>query len=173
MRRRFAKAIKTLAVGGAILSVSGTQGPAVAETSGGQTFTRVVAGTLGEDQPRTSRVIANGVVNAVGTERFDPDIEGDDSSYQTFVFPSGDISARATAEQLDLRIDPRSCLGILTENGREDIIGGTGAYLGAQGTGRLTAKGPVTAERNPDGSCDESRLRYVLVIRYTGTLRIP
>jgi len=173
MRRVVKTAIRAVAIGAAICSVSAVPGPVSAEAIGEQTFVRVVAGTHGEEQPRTSRVVARGVVNAVGTQRFDADIEGDDSSYHSFVFPRGAISAKATMEQFDLSIDPRSCMGILTEVGREDIISGTGAYTGAKGSGTLSGRGPVTAERNPDGSCNENRLHYVLVIRYTGTLHIP
>lgn len=154
------------------LLVSVTAGPASAQPHE-QTFVRVVTGTLGEDQPRTSRVIAHGVINAVGTERFDPDVEGDESSYHSFIFADGTISARATVEYLDLSIDPRSCVGVLRETGREEIIGGTGAYLGATGLGTLTGKGVVTAERNPDGTCDDGRLSYVVVLRYAGTLELP
>lgn len=68
---------------------------ATAQPTDQQSLVRVLRGSLSEDQPAFSRVVATGVVNAVGTEQFDADVPGDDASRQTFYFREGTISTRA------------------------------------------------------------------------------
>ncbi len=172
-RTRAMKKATTAAVGCVAMLGILTPSTAFGQTTGQQTFTRVLRGNLSEDQPRVSRVVATGVLNAGGTEQFDPDVPGDPASRQSFVFRAGTISTRTFDEEVDVSIDPRTCVGTLTVTGQEEVVGGSGAFEGAGGSGTLTESGRLFAARNPDGTCNEDDLSYVIVVRYTGTLTLP
>jgi hypothetical protein len=159
-------------VTGAALAVAGTPGSAVAQESGRQQLAVVVRQELGAPQPIFSRVVASGVIDAVGTDRFLPSPDGDPNSYSRYVFRDGTLSITTTPDTFDLTQNPTSCIGRFTASGTWTISGGTGAYRGATGGGGLTAEGVVVAARTAQG-CSEDRGMLRGLIRETGQVSLP
>jgi hypothetical protein len=161
-----------LAAGVVAMVLVGLPGPAWAETTGPQRLTVVIRQELGQPQPTFSKVIASGVINAVGTDVFEDSPEGDPASYSQYVFPEGMLSVTTMPEAMEFTQNPRSCVGRLNASGTWTITGGSGAYEGARGHGTLTVKGTIRSEREAQGCSDvEGTLNGI--IRATGDITLP
>jgi hypothetical protein len=112
------------------------------------------------------------VITAVGTDVFLSSPEGDPASYSRYEFPDGTLSVRNTPEEEELTLNPRSCVGKLEASGTWQVLGGTGAYAGAQGSGTLTVSGTVFLAREA-GGCSETEGTLNGVIKITGEVTLP
>jgi hypothetical protein len=81
------------------LVLVGFPAPALAQTTGPERITIVVRQDFAQDQPTFSRVVARGVVTAVGTDVFLSSPEGDPASYSRYEFPDGLKPAIAPARK--------------------------------------------------------------------------
>jgi hypothetical protein len=100
-------------------------------------------------------VVATGVITAVGTDVFLLSPEGDPASYSRYEFPNGTVSVRNTPEQEQFRLNPHSCVGKFKASGTWEVLGGTGAYADATGSGTLTLADTAFFARAPEG-CSET-----------------
>lgn len=148
-------------------------GPARA-TTGTETFKIVFTG-----DPRSGmlgRVVASGVITAVGTDETiaeDPHPDGSETDTDVFTFPGGTITLVDTDPGDIFQFDPRSCTArIGTDAGTFTVIGGTGRYAGASGGGTFTARGLVIFDRTADG-CSEEPRSFFAIITGTGTVSLP
>lgn len=152
----------------AAMVVVGMAGPAAAAT-GRQDFRLVQVG--GESAP--TRVIATGVVNAVGSDVELTSVDNSDGSSSgtdRFDFANGSLFI-SHQENGDFSFDPRTCVGRFSFTGTYQITGGTNSYVGATGSGTDTGQGVFLANRNPDGSCsEETEATSVFFASLTGTL---
>ena len=167
---RLVKAVLGSAVMALVLV--GFPAPAVAQTTGPQSVTIVVRQDFALDQPTFSRVVATGVITAVGTDVFLPSPPGDSASFSRYEFPDGTLSVRNNPEQQEFRLNPNSCVGMLEASGTWEVLGGTGAYAGAQGSGTLTLSGTAHLARKADG-CSETDGTSRAVIKITGEVTLP
>lgn len=161
-----------LAAGGIALVLGGLPSPAWAQASDSQKLTVIVRQDFSQPQPTFSKVVAHGVIDAVGTDVFEPSPDGDPASYSQYVFPQGTLSITTTPAAMEFTQNPRSCVGRLTASGTWTITGGTGAYEGARGHGTLTVKGTTHAERGPQG-CSEEHGTLNGIIHATGEIELP
>jgi hypothetical protein len=160
------------AAAGVALAVAGIPGSALADDTSQQRLTVVVVQDISQPQPTFSRVVARGVIDAVGTDVFRPSPEGDANSYSTYVFRRGTLAITTSPDRFDVVPDPVSCISRFTASGHWTVTGGTGAYRGAAGSGRLTATGVLRAQRTPQG-CAQDRGISTGVVRATGRLALP
>ncbi len=147
--------------------------PAQAAT-GAQSF-RIIftgdprAGSLG-------RVIATGVVTAVGTDATiaqDPHPDGSETDTDRITLPGGTITILDTDPPGTARFNPATCTATLSASGAPyTIIAGTGAYAGAQGGGTFSARGLVVFGRTA-GGCSEEIRRFFADVRLTGSIAVP
>ena len=167
---RFVKAV----IGSAVMALVlvGFPVPAAAQTIGPQSVTIVIRQDFALDQPTFSRVVATGVITAVGTDVFLPSPPGDSASYSRYEFPDGTLSVRNTPVQEEFRLNPNSCVGMLEASGTWEVLGGTGTYAGAQGSGTLTLSGTALFAREADG-CSETEGTSHAVIKITGEVALP
>lgn len=101
----------------------------------------------------TSQVIATGPVTGVGTLTF-AHVEGQEAVGATVELPQGTLSVLST--QLTDNSNPNftSCVNRFSGTSALRVIGGTGAFAGATGTGTGTDQGFAVAARNADGTCN-------------------
>lgn len=136
-------------------------GPAMAATSGDQTFTIV-----GEDN--TGTVVASGPITGVGT-----DVETSDTT-DTFVFDAGSI----TISHIDnpggtQSFNPTTCIGRGTFTGNYTITSGTGAYANATGSGTYSGRFFFVGDRDETGQCAEEGGFSFFTVRVSGTTTLP
>jgi hypothetical protein len=155
-----------------VLVLVGFPTSAGAQTTGPQRVTIVIRQDFAQDQPTFSRVVATGVITALGTDVFLPSPEGDPASYSRYEFPDGTLLVRNTPEQEEFTLNPNSCVGKLEASGRWEVLGGTGAYADAEGSGTLTVSGTVFLDRVPEG-CSETEGTLNGVIKITGEVTLP
>ena len=150
--------------------------PAMAAT-GDQTFTVVIQGKLsdGNATPTRAVVVANGVINAVGSDQFLPSQPGDPPNVDRdlFTFPNGTLTIKVTNVTFSGGPpDPRSCVAQFAQTGTWDVIGGTGAYARASGGATFSLRGTGVAARLPGGGCADDAT-FVIVDRAAGDLVLP
>jgi hypothetical protein len=150
----------------------GFPAPAAAQTTGPERITIVVRQDFAQDQPTFSRVVATGVITAVGTDVFLPSPEGDPASYSRYEFPDGTLSVRNAPEQQQFRLNPHSCVGRIKASGTWEVLRGTGAYASATGSGTLTLAGTAFFARAPEG-CSETEGHSIAVIKITAEVALP
>ena len=167
--------LRRIGVGGAglWLSLLFLAGPAHAAT-GTQRFTIVFTGN-----PRAGvlgRVVATGPVTGVGTDATiaqDPHPDGSETDTDLLTFPGGTITIRDTDPADAFHFNERTCTAtISTTAGTYTIVGGTGAYAGATGSGTFSAKGIVLFDRVPGGCSEEPRL-FFAVVQLAGPISVP
>ncbi len=144
----------------------GLASPAAAQTAGNQRFIVFGAGS-GADVP--FRVFAIGPITGVGTfeETEDPDIV-------RFRFPQGTVTLDSPTGDETGEFDERTCTGSFTFTGPFTIIGGTGAFQGATGSGTVQGQGRFVGERTATGcSEDEDAGFFFLYATATGNVTLP
>jgi len=123
-----------LAVAGAALVLAGTAAPADAHpaaSSASETVSIVFAGAPGK--PGT--VIAYGAVTDIGT------ITPTDGDVDTYVFPDGTLAVRLSVSTTVGYPRPPSCVTTFRSTGTFLVVGGTGRFAGASGSGTASDAG--------------------------------
>jgi hypothetical protein len=165
-----------LLAGGIALIASAAAAPAAAATSGSETFkgTIVTSGVSGTRTVITSVVIAKGAFSGVGRIVEVPNLptDPDNVSRDDLVFASGSMHLVSTNLDVNVSVNPRSCVATATIQQTGEITGGTGQFAHATGSGTGTVSGPAVLARNPDGSCNFEHvpLHEVDMFTSTGTL---
>ncbi len=151
---------------GTAFLLMGLASPAAAQTQGSQRFI-VFGGGTGEDVNFT--VVAIGPITGFGTfeETEDPDVI-------RFVFPQGTVTLDSPTTDETEEFDERTCTGRFTFTGPFTIVGGTGAFQGASGSGSVQGQGWFIGERTATGcSEDEDAGFFFLYATATGTATLP
>jgi hypothetical protein len=99
-------------------------------------------------------------------------LRGDPASYSRYEFGDGTLSVRNTPAQVDVSLNPRSCVGHVEASGTWEVLGGTGAYAGAEGSGTLTLSGRLFLAREPQG-CSQTEGTSNAVIKIFGEVTLP
>ncbi len=147
-------------------------GPAAADAPANQRFTATFTSTGGSQPP--VRVIASGLINAVGTD-VTVTSDGDAGSTEMFVFPGqGTLFVTVTNNPGGSQtFDPRSCVSRFSGTQTLNITGGTGRFVGASGTLMGTERGTFVAQRTAQGcSQDEAPRAATFIASATGTLHL-
>lgn len=146
--------------------VTGLAGPATAQTTGNQRFIVIISASGDRE---SSRVIAIGPITAVGTFQ-----ENEDPDLVEFLFPQGTITLFAPAEDESEDFNERACVGSFTFSGPVTIVGATGAFRGATGSGRVDGRGTFVADRTPDGCSEEEEGgSFFLYASVTANVTLP
>lgn len=156
--------------------VAAAPAPAVAQTSGSETFTGhlVVSGRSGGREVVNSVIVARGVFNGVGriVERPNLPSDPDNVSRDELVFAEGSLLIINMPLDASFTIDPQSCVARFTTHATTTVVGGSGRFSGASGSFTGTGTGHGLARRAPDGSCalDQAGLVEMDNITMSGTL---
>ena len=126
--------------------VMGLASPAAAQTAGNQ---RLFFFGSGSGDRADLTVVAVGPITGFGTFE-----ETDDDDVVRFRFPQGTITLFSPTGDETENFDERSCTGSFTFTGPVTIIGATGAFTGARGTGTVRGQGYFVGERTATG-CSE------------------
>lgn len=152
------------------LALAMLPGYASAQTADNQTFTII------KTAPGPSPAFARGVVNAVGTESSDRDPAHPGAPFHsTFTFPGGDLSTVVTPGRPQVSVNPTTCLTQIAETDGFLVIGGSGMYAAASGSGTSTVRVTAIAGRSSDGGClgpEATPLFELVVIQGTGSLSL-
>lgn len=137
----------------------GTAGTASAAT-GNQQFT--IAARFGADDTATScQVVATGPIRGTGTCTIT-----DVSNTVTLVhivLPGGTVDLRAKQFDSTDNFTPEACVDQFTFQERFTIVGGTGAFANATGSGTDTGSGVFTAPRTNKGCAFEQGSGFAVV----------
>jgi hypothetical protein len=143
-----------LLAGATALSAPSAAGAA----SGPQTFTGTIITDAagGERHIVKSIVIAHGAFNGVGTIVEVPNQPGDgeDIFRDDLVFPQGTLHLVTTNLDFAFDVIPQSCRFTASVQQTGEIVGGTGLFTDASGSGAGGVVAHGTAARAADGSCD-------------------
>jgi hypothetical protein len=176
MRRQFRRTIGTVLAVGLPLAASGA--PAAARTTGNESFKGAIV-TSGESGTRTvvsSVIAASGVFTGSGRVVEVDSRPGDPGNVNRddLVFPQGTMHIRSTSQTPAMSLNPQTCVLTVRIKQATKIIGGTGRFRHATGTGMGTVRGWGVTARKPDGTCsqDAALLVEVDVIASRGTLSI-
>ncbi len=151
---------------GIALGLFGSAGTASAQTGAGPQRFIVIFSGFGSQE--SSTVIAVGPITGVGTFE-----ETEDEDVVRFVFDRGSITLDAPTGDETEEFDEFTCTGSFTFSGPWTIIGGTGAYENATGSGRYAGQGRFIGVREPAGcSEDEDAGFFFLYVEVTGTVRV-
>ena len=148
----------------------GAPSPAVA-LSGTQEFHLFVVGP-GPVPP--GRVVAIGVINAQGTAQQVSVQQNPDGSFtgvNIYTFPAGSVIVQFTGRPTSFQFDPVRCITSFAVSGTFTIIGGTGAYAGASGSGTFTSEGQSILRRTVSG-CSPPSYEVTKVLD-VGTINLP
>ena len=157
MRRRITVAVgMVLAVG---LTLAASISPAARRASGPESFRGMLV-TSGESGARTvisSLLVTRGVFTGAGTIVEVPNRPGDSDAVtrDDLVFPQGKMHLVSTNKSFNVTVDPKTCAVKVRIRQSGKIIGGTGKFRHARGTGTGGVSGRGVASRNPDGSCSQ------------------
>lgn len=160
------------AVAAIVLALAlGSPGTASAGDGAEQTFRLLFTA----DPTQTpGRVIATGRITAVGTVQVTGASDG--QLLASYVFPRGTLSVAATPLGGSFDPDLTSCTARATSTSRVDVLGGTGSYTGASGTGMATASAFLVGERGLAGECllaQRPPARGVEMVTVRATLSLP
>lgn len=149
------------AVGTAAILVA-TAAPAMAATSGSQTFVVAFRNTTGT-------VGAFGVINGSGqVVNVVPEVINPDFTFvetDRFILSGGTIDVRfaGKVDPSAFSPDPRTCVARTTGSGAWRIVGGTGAYAGATGRGTFTFPAVLLYGPTAHGCTPEPTFTFALV----------
>ncbi len=155
MRRQISGAL--LAAGTALAISAATATPAVAATTGSETFRGVLetSGVSGDRTVISSIIVMKGVFSGTGRIVEVPNLptDPDNVSRDDLVFAEGTFHLLTTNGDISFTLNPNSCLLRGTIQQTAVITGGTGQFAAASGTFTGTASATALLPRNPDGSC--------------------
>jgi hypothetical protein len=149
---------------------------AASAASGPQTFkgTIITDAAGGERHIVKSIVIAHGAFNGVGKIVEVPNQPGDgeDIVRDDLVFPQGTLHLVTTNLDVAFNVIPQSCRFTVSVQQTGEIVGGTGLFTDASGSGAGEVVAHGTAARAADSSCDPfaPALHEVDRISSTGSL---
>ena len=147
--------------------------PARAAT-GSQSFRIIFTGNPRAGSRGT--VIAAGVANGVGFDETiaqDPHPDGSETDTDRITLPGGTITILDTDPPDTATFNPLTCTATLAVAGAPyTVVGGTGAYAGASGSGTFSARGLVVFGRTATG-CTDDIVVFFADVRLTGTLSVP
>jgi len=156
MKRQISCAL--LAGGIALAASTAAAAPAAASTSGSETFngTIVTSGVSGTRAVITSVIIAKGIFSGVGRIVEVPNLptDPDEVSRDDLIFATGTMHLVSTNLESSVSGNPRSCVVTVTIYQTGQIVGGTGQFAHATGSGTGTVTAHAVLARNPDGSCN-------------------
>ncbi len=159
----------------AAMALSGTAGPAVAESESPRPLnaTLIFTGIPGQ-VPGTA--VFSGAITAVCTETATVTrVPGQATQVVSrFDCPQGALLSTASVTST-FQLDPVTCLGRQPQSGSFLLSGGTGEFAGATGAGTLSGEGFVIFQRTAEGTCalDQPPLAVLVVLRLTGTASVP
>jgi hypothetical protein len=107
-----------------VVAVVGLATPASASTANTEHFLAVATSPSGP-----TRVFADGPITATGFDR------ATSTTRDIFTFPRGTLIVRHHAVVSHSSFDPKLCLARHTESGTYSVVGGSGAYQDASGSG--------------------------------------
>jgi hypothetical protein len=173
MRRQVRAALGAgLAIGLMLAAVA----PAVARTSGKESFRGVLV-TTGESGTRTvvsSTIVAVGVFDGVGRVVEVENRPGDPEnvSRDDLVFAGGTMHIVNENGSVNVSVNPMTCVLTVRIKQTTKIEGGTGRFKRASGSLAGTVRAWGVAARAPDGTCsqDQPGLVEADVVRSRGTL---
>jgi len=142
--------------------VVGMAGPASAATNN-QRFT--IVARFSNDQTTSCRVVATGPIQGAGT--CTTSFEDDNVTLVHIVLPNGTVELRAEQVSGTDQFNQAACIGTFTFIENTRIVGGTGAYAGATGSGTDSGHGVFTAARTPNG-CDQNQGTGFVAVKVTG-----
>ena len=155
-------------MGGLVLT--GSPGPAAAQTSPNQTFTVVKVGA------NAGTVVGTGVINGAGVENNTRLQVPRGSQFQAvFSFAEGDLLQTATPVSAQSEFDPATCVTRTAIFNTFVITGGTRGLAGASGHGEGMANLTTIAGRDDDGNClgpDSPPVLLISVVRLTATVNV-
>jgi hypothetical protein len=135
--------------------------PAVATTSGAETFNGVIvtSGRSGERTVLASPIVARGVFSGVGRLVEVPNLPGDPDnvSRDDLVFARGTFHIVSENQDVTFDLNPRSCVFNVKIEQTGRIEGGTGRFSAATGNFVSTVRAHGLTARNADGSCSEEQ----------------
>lgn len=135
---------------------------ATATTAQGETITIIAAGAPGS----TALVIARGAVYDAGT------LTPNDSNIDTVVFPDGTLLIQESGTTTFNPPVPPACVARFSTTGTYTVVGGTGRFRHAAGSGTTADSGIELTSKSPSGCVDRGRYVYDRAeVRGTLTIR--
>ncbi len=119
-------------------------------------------------------IVATGPVTGVGRVRVTA--RSGEQILSTYEFAEGTLSVAATPLGGSFEPNLTNCTARATSTSRVDILGGTGSFLGASGTGVATSTAFLVGQRGPAGECllgQQPPARGVEVVTVRITLSLP
>jgi len=151
--------LKILAATAAAVSLAGATRP--------QHFVLTGKTLHGLDSP--IRVVATGPIRGRGVA---VDADAAKVGHLTIRLANGTVRISDRETSLVAHPDPRECKAAIVAHGSYAIVGGTGAYAGATGTGTFIRHQEILGARNASGAClGRSAPPAVVysIVRMTGT----
>ena len=158
---------------GAVVLLVGLPNAAVGDTTGSQDFLVVFAGPPGS----TGSAVATGVFMGAGTV-VTPEGQQPTGFPAVLTFPQGTLVLRISPTGNNLQFDPQSCVLSGPIFGTYDVIGGTGQFVGASGSGTFQGQVFALFGRDAQGQCidpasGQAPIFVVQVVRNPGTITLP
>jgi hypothetical protein len=137
--------------------------PAASRAASGTEYIQVMSVSTG---PGPASVIARGVFTAAGQTRLG------DAKTSTITFPGGTIVLSHREAHGSQHFSPASCLSLISQSGRYQIVRGTGRYAGISGHGTYQLSLEIVAAR-VHGQCSPARppLAQQELLRLSGPVR--
>ena len=123
----------------------------------------------------TTRSVASGTINAVGTASFQSDVQfpvaGQSfSGTSTQTYPEGSLNFTFQGVFDSVSFNPAACIVIDTATGTFQVTGGSGAYQGASGSGSFSETDIVVLQRTAEG-CG-APIHFTAIVHNTGQLSV-
>jgi hypothetical protein len=150
--RRIRSAAVAAALAGLTIPLSATAYAAATPGVQAESFVMNFQTVNGVDAP--THVTAAGPISGTGIEtQTDEQTQTGEVVQFTWHFSDGTVTADAV-EQYNFVPDYKSCTAKAVGTGTWTVMGGTGAYAGAQGNGTFTDHGSFVGARDVHGACD-------------------
>lgn len=93
----------------------------------------------------------------------------------TVSLPQGSLSFTVISGSGEEHGNLRACVVTFSSTDTIEVVGGTGLFSGASGTGVARSRGTAVGPRNPDGTCDPEgeHVSFFAVVRIDATLDLP
>jgi uncharacterized membrane protein len=153
-------AVATMLVGGAGLAYASAS-PATAAAGTEDFYLMTTSGTA-----TTIPVIANGVFTAAG-------VDHTGNTVDTAVFPTGSFKINHGGPISGTpKLNPATCFFTFTGKGKFTISGGTGAYKGISGSGKVVITIVGITGRTKKGACSENGAPVAWQQTYSGVASV-